>query len=274
MASAMPVLPDVASMSVSPGRIVPRASARAIIDRAARSLTEPAGLLPSSFARTTLPFAACRSASMRCSRTSGVLPTTESTPGYCGFIRVPWTRSVGLRLRRRQLDDPRLVQAEDRVAKGGDRFGAGIALAPRQYDPPGRCRLPERQVHEQGVFAPGHGGDRKHGDADAGGNHVPDRLERRALERLLDARAGLRVARQLRADLEHLVAEAVSGTQQQHGLLLELDRVDRLAAAPGMAPGHRHHERLVVERLRHQPVVGERLGQDGDVYLALAQELE
>ena len=46
---------DVASISVSPGLIVPRFSASTIIDSAGRSLTEPAGLLPSSLASTTLP---------------------------------------------------------------------------------------------------------------------------------------------------------------------------------------------------------------------------
>src|SRR3546814_10467046 len=48
MARAIPVLPEVASIRVSPGLISPRASARLIIDSAGRSLTEPAGLLPSS----------------------------------------------------------------------------------------------------------------------------------------------------------------------------------------------------------------------------------
>src|SRR5690606_4854313 len=120
----MPVLPEVASIRVSPGRIVPRASARAIIDRAARSFTEPAGLLPSSFASTTLPLAAWIPASMRCRRTRGVLPTTESTPGYCGFIELPWARSMGLGRGGRQLHDAGLLQAEDRVAQGRDRLGA------------------------------------------------------------------------------------------------------------------------------------------------------
>jgi len=53
MARAMPVLPEVGSISVSPGLIVPRFSACRIIDIAGRSFTEPAGLLPSSLARMT-----------------------------------------------------------------------------------------------------------------------------------------------------------------------------------------------------------------------------
>ncbi len=54
IASAIPVLPLVASISVSPGLISPRSCARVIIDNAGRSFTEPAGLLPSNLARTTL----------------------------------------------------------------------------------------------------------------------------------------------------------------------------------------------------------------------------
>jgi hypothetical protein len=54
MARAIPVLPLVASMSVSPGAISPRASASAIMLMAGRSFTEPAGLLPSSLASRVL----------------------------------------------------------------------------------------------------------------------------------------------------------------------------------------------------------------------------
>ena len=51
MAMAMPVLPEEGSITVLPGFRVPSASASSIILRAMRSLTEPAGLLPSSLAR-------------------------------------------------------------------------------------------------------------------------------------------------------------------------------------------------------------------------------
>ncbi|MNT55535.1 hypothetical protein D3C72_1927770 [compost metagenome] len=78
MASAMPVLPEVASISVSPGLIRPRASAPRIIDSAGRSLTEPAGLLPSSLPRITLPRASMAAPGMRWSLTSGVLPMVSS----------------------------------------------------------------------------------------------------------------------------------------------------------------------------------------------------
>jgi lytic murein transglycosylase B len=78
IASAMPVLPLVASISVSPGLIRPRASALLIIDSAGRSFTEPAGLLPSSFASTTLLRARISSSGRRTSCTSGVLPIVSS----------------------------------------------------------------------------------------------------------------------------------------------------------------------------------------------------
>ncbi|CSC28099.1 Uncharacterised protein [Vibrio cholerae] len=63
----MPVLPLVASMMVSPGCKLPRASACTIILSAGLSFTEPAGLLPSSFTNTVE-----RPALRRCKRTKGV----------------------------------------------------------------------------------------------------------------------------------------------------------------------------------------------------------
>ena len=56
IASAIPVLPDVASISVSPGLIFPDNSASLIIKKAGLSLTEPAGLLPSSLRYISPPF--------------------------------------------------------------------------------------------------------------------------------------------------------------------------------------------------------------------------
>src|SRR5690606_30877743 len=97
---------------------------------------------------------------------------------------------------------------------------------------------------------------------------------RRTFEGLLDPRARLRIARQLGADLEHLVAKAMAGAQQQHRLLLELERLHGLPASPGVAMRYRDGEGLVVEGLRHEALVGKRLGEDGDVDLALAQQLE
>jgi hypothetical protein len=77
IASAMPVLPLVASMMVSPRRICPRCSAMLSMWSAGRSLAEPAGLVPSSLARTTLDVLPGRC----CSRTIGVLPTRSATVG-------------------------------------------------------------------------------------------------------------------------------------------------------------------------------------------------
>src|SRR5262245_7662979 len=79
----MPVLPDVASISVSPGLMSPRFSASTIIESAGRSLTDPAGLLPSSLPSTTLVVAP----GSRCRRTSGVLPTVEASVAYMRACR-------------------------------------------------------------------------------------------------------------------------------------------------------------------------------------------
>src|SRR5262245_52936412 len=68
----MPVLPDVGSMSVEPGLILPCASSASIMLTPMRSLTLPIGLKNSSFARrlALTPF----SFASRARRTSGVSP--------------------------------------------------------------------------------------------------------------------------------------------------------------------------------------------------------
>src|ERR1700761_842824 len=70
MASEMPVLPEVGSRIVCPGRIRPFSSASSIIARATRSLTEPVGLRDSSLAQSRTPGFGLR----RFSSTSGVWP--------------------------------------------------------------------------------------------------------------------------------------------------------------------------------------------------------
>src|ERR1700694_2769992 len=95
MASAMPVLPLVASMSVAPGSIAPRFSAPMTMASAGRSFTEPAGLLPSILASKVL----LDGPGMRCRRTSGVLPTNCSRLGY--IEKAP--RSAGLRFERSSI---------------------------------------------------------------------------------------------------------------------------------------------------------------------------
>src|SRR5205809_4382792 len=69
----MPVLPLVGSSSSRPGSSSPAASAASIMANATRSLIEPVGFWPSSFAyRRTDGFGASRRSS-----TSGVLPTSS-----------------------------------------------------------------------------------------------------------------------------------------------------------------------------------------------------
>ncbi|CAD5376352.1 hypothetical protein OF001_U140013 [Pseudomonas sp. OF001] len=89
IARAMPVLPEVASIRVSPGWMSPRSSARVIIDSAGRSFTEPAGLLPSSLTRRVFVVGPGR----RCRRTSGVLPTQSAMVGYCTVMEALGHRS-------------------------------------------------------------------------------------------------------------------------------------------------------------------------------------
>src|SRR5574343_302127 len=103
MANAMPVLPEVASISVSPGLMSPRASARWIIDSAGRSLTEPAGLLPSSLTRMTLPRRSLSAPGIRTRRTSGVLPTKSCSVLYMGVQPVHVLRDALFNGRHRRL---------------------------------------------------------------------------------------------------------------------------------------------------------------------------
>jgi len=70
IASDIPVLPEVGSRMVCPGRIAPRSSASSISARATRSLMDPVGLWDSSFAQMRTPGLGER----RLSSTSGVLP--------------------------------------------------------------------------------------------------------------------------------------------------------------------------------------------------------
>ena len=69
MASAMPVLPEVASMTVWPGFSVPRRSASSMIAIARRSFTEESGLKASHLTYIVTPAGA-----RRLILTTGVLP--------------------------------------------------------------------------------------------------------------------------------------------------------------------------------------------------------
>src|SRR5471030_2191248 len=113
MASAIPVLPEVASISVSPTWICPRNSARVIIDNAGRSLTEPAGLFPSSLSKRVLLVAPGR----RCKRTSGVLPTQSAMVGYCKVMVYSQSRLRG-RLSYRQTLAGHITQSAVLMAYG------------------------------------------------------------------------------------------------------------------------------------------------------------
>jgi hypothetical protein len=59
-----------------------------------------------------------------------------------------------------------------------------------------------------------------------------------------------------------VVAEAVAGAQQQHGLALQLLGADALALGQRVVDGHRGHEGLVVQRRHGQAGVGKGLGHD------------
>ena len=92
IASAIPVFPLVASINVSPDLISPRISACFIMLSAGLSLTEPAGLLPSSLPKIVL----LGFPDKRCNLTSGVLPIKDSnvkksgnpliTSFFCFFV--------------------------------------------------------------------------------------------------------------------------------------------------------------------------------------------
>ena len=78
MASEMPVLPDVGSRMVAPGRSVPSFSASSIIASAGRSLIEPVGLRSSSLAQSRTSGVGDRLGSP----TSGVPPTEARRLSY------------------------------------------------------------------------------------------------------------------------------------------------------------------------------------------------
>ena len=75
IASEIPVLPDVGSRIVQPGRSRPAFSAASTMYSAGRSLTEPVGLRSSSFAHSRTS----GDGESRGSPTSGVLPTESSS---------------------------------------------------------------------------------------------------------------------------------------------------------------------------------------------------
>src|SRR5579862_7770028 len=107
MARPTPVLPEVGSTMVPPGRSLPSRSAASIMGRPIRSLTEPPGFRYSSLA--TMRAGSPRV--IRCSWTSGVPPTRSRTVGYSRGISAPSQKSHTLvRLQivaRRRPQSPR-----------------------------------------------------------------------------------------------------------------------------------------------------------------------
>src|SRR6202795_3525089 len=119
----MPVLPLVGSRSARPGSSSPEASAVSIIDFATRSLTEPVGFWPSSFAYRRTPSFGAR----RCSSTSGVEPTRSSselttllrTAGHRGEEH---DRGTGRNGRVQPVQRPDVLALEEDVDERRDRL--------------------------------------------------------------------------------------------------------------------------------------------------------
>src|SRR5690606_3805530 len=129
MARAMPVLPEVASIRVSPGRISPRCSARRIMLRAGRSLTDPAGLLPSSLTSRVFDVTPGK----RCRRTRGVLPMVDSIVG----------KSMGMQLWTRRL----YFKAGAGICLSGARPGSLVPGIMNRY-PPGQSFHPDTALDD------------------------------------------------------------------------------------------------------------------------------
>ena len=168
------------------------------------------------------------------------------------------------------------IAGQHRLPHRFDRRVPGKALAPCDHHAPGRHRRRERPVAQHAVLAilgihVRHRRLRQHRDADAGRHHVADGFQRRTFKGARDAVAGGRVARHLRADFQHLVAEAMAVAEQQHGFRLQLLMPDLAARGPRMLARHRHHERFVVQRLQHQALIRHRQRDDRRIQLALAQ---
>ncbi len=90
MASPIPVLPLVASMTVWPGFRVPSFSACSMTPSARRSLTEPIGLKDSIFTYRLMP-----SGASLFSRTTGVLPIVSRIFSYIADISIILFLAVG-----------------------------------------------------------------------------------------------------------------------------------------------------------------------------------
>ena len=84
----------------------------------------------------------------------------------------------------------------------------------------------------------------------------------------------LRKARHLGTHFQHLIAEAMAAAEQQHGFRFSSSAIDLAAVRPRVALRQRDDERLVVQRLHHQALIGKRQRHDRDVDFALAQQFD
>src|SRR4051812_8377245 len=107
----MPVLPEVGSRIVCPGRISPFSSASSISARATRSFTEPVGLKDSIFAHSRTPGLGLS----RLSSTSGALPIAWTGTPYRPPPGRLWRGGTG---------------TSKRIVKAGARLAPALSASP------------------------------------------------------------------------------------------------------------------------------------------------
>src|SRR3954468_7014888 len=138
----MPVLPDVGSSTLAPGRRRPSFSAAATMYSAARSFTDPVGLSVSSFAQSRTS----GDGDKRGSATSGVRPTDSSSEsnrklsaGYC--------RQHGHRV---AVGEGRLEPTEEADVLVVDvDVDEPVQSAVLRHEAPTKTRVPRVEVAEQ-----------------------------------------------------------------------------------------------------------------------------
>ena len=89
----------------------------------------------------------------------------------------------------------------------------------------------------------------QHANAQAAGNHVANRVQRAALQRVCQPRHAL-FCRQFAARAQHLVAHAVALGEQQHVFFRDVFGGNRIQLFKAMPLGHNHKKRLVIQRNR------------------------
>src|SRR3712207_3703897 len=141
MARPVPVLPDVGSMIVPPGRSRPSRSAASTSRIATRSLIDPPGLKYSTLATTC----GASPAPIRLSRTSGVSPTVSRIESLMsGSSLVPCVAMARM-LRGRDLP------GEMRLARAGVVDGEAPAVLAEDDGRAQEQRQLERHVHRVGL---------------------------------------------------------------------------------------------------------------------------